>query len=109
MEGENATNRTSFLQAIVAAIGTDQYTLKSNVDAGRVGPTICDTAVARRSERRSGTVTALEDGDLDDPELADLFAFLLGYFADHADYLVAALLSEGGVAIEVERDTIRER
>ncbi|MFC6954234.1 archaea-specific SMC-related protein [Halorubellus litoreus] len=76
LEGRNATNRTSFLKAVMASMGSDQYTLKGDSDAGRVELAVGDTVVERRFERRNGTVTALDDGYLDDPELADLFAFL---------------------------------
>lgn len=36
LSGRNATNRTSFLQAIMAACGSDQATLKADADEGRV-------------------------------------------------------------------------
>lgn len=77
LEGRNATNRTSFLQAIMAAMGSDQYTLKGDAESGRVHLEFDGTVVERRFERRNGSVTALDDGYLDDPEVAELFAFLL--------------------------------
>jgi DNA repair exonuclease SbcCD ATPase subunit len=77
LEGRNATNRTSFLQALMAAMGSDQYTLKGDAAAGRVELSLGDTVVERRFERRNGTVHATGAGYLDDPETADLFAFLL--------------------------------
>ncbi|WP_256300862.1 archaea-specific SMC-related protein [Haloarchaeobius salinus] len=77
LEGRNATNRTSFLQALMAAMGSDQYTLKGDAAEGRVELSLGDTVVERRFERRNGTVTATGSGYLDDPETADLFAFLL--------------------------------
>jgi chromosome segregation ATPase len=77
LEGRNATNRTSFLQAVMAAMGSDQFTLKGDADAGSVAFEFDDTVVERRFERRNGTVACEGDGYLDDPELADLFAFLV--------------------------------
>ncbi|WP_256301609.1 archaea-specific SMC-related protein [Haloarchaeobius salinus] len=77
LEGRNATNRTSFLQALMAVMGSDQYTLKGNAEKGRVELDIGETIVERRFERQHGTVNAKEPGYLDDPETAELFAFLL--------------------------------
>lgn len=77
LEGKNATNRTSFLQAVIAALGSDQFTLKGDADHGRVRLTLGDTVVEREFNRRNGIVESTGEGYLDDPELADLFAFLL--------------------------------
>lgn len=77
LEGRNATNRTSFLRAIMAAMGSDQYTLKGDAKTGRVQLKFDGTVVERRFKRRNGSVTALGDSYLDDSELTDLFAFLL--------------------------------
>ncbi|MFC4405950.1 archaea-specific SMC-related protein [Haloarchaeobius iranensis] len=77
LEGRNATNRTSFLQALMAAMGSDQYTLKGDAAAGRVELSLGDTVVERRFERRNGSVHATGAGYLDEPEVAELFAFLL--------------------------------
>ncbi|MFD1647901.1 archaea-specific SMC-related protein [Haloarchaeobius litoreus] len=77
LEGRNATNRTSFLQALMAAMGSDQYTLKGDAAEGRVELSLGDTVVERRFERRNGSVHASGSGYLDDPEIAELFSFLL--------------------------------
>ncbi|WP_257300282.1 archaea-specific SMC-related protein [Haloarchaeobius sp. FL176] len=77
LEGRNATNRTSFLQALMAAMGSDQYTLKGDAAEGRVELSLGDTVVERRFERRNGSVHATGSGYLDEPEVAELFAFLL--------------------------------
>ena len=77
LEGENATNRTSFLQASMAAMGSDRFTLKGDADRGYVRLTTGDTVVEREFNRRNGVVESSGEGYLDDPELADLFAFLL--------------------------------
>lgn len=77
LTGRNATNRTSFLQAIMAALGSDQVSLKADADSGWASIEI-GSDVYERSIERSGD-SLLTDGDpyLDDSELADLFAFLL--------------------------------
>ncbi|WP_207592410.1 archaea-specific SMC-related protein [Halomontanus rarus] len=77
LTGRNATNRTSFLQAIMAALGSDTPSLKGDADEGRVDLTFGDDHYTRYLERRNGQI--IYDGDpyLEDPELADLFAFLL--------------------------------
>ena len=77
LEGKNATNRTSFLQAVMAAMGSDRFTLKGDADHGHVRLTLGETVVEREFNRRNGTVESTGEGYLDDPELANLFAFLL--------------------------------
>ena len=75
--GRNATNRTSFLQALMTALGSNRASLKADADEGEVSLTVGDETFTRVLRRKgSNTVT---DGDpyLSDPELADLFAFLL--------------------------------
>lgn len=75
--GRNATNRTSLLQALMAALGSDSVSLKSDADEGRVELSLGDATYTREIKRRSGGVTTEGDPFLDDPESADLFAFLL--------------------------------
>ena len=75
--GRNATNRTSLLQAFMAAIGSDNVTIKGDADEAVVELTLGGEAYTRRLHRRSGTVATDGDPDLDDPELGDLFAFRL--------------------------------
>jgi septal ring factor EnvC (AmiA/AmiB activator)/copper chaperone CopZ len=77
LTGRNATNRTSFLQAIMAALGSDQVSLKSDADEGHVELSVGDEAFTRTFERQGDTVVASGDPYLDDATLADLFAFLL--------------------------------
>lgn len=77
LKGQNATNRTSFLRAIMAAMGSDQFNLKGDADHGRVRLELDDTIVEREFNRRNGIVDTANDGYLDDSETADLFAFLL--------------------------------
>ncbi|WP_317175693.1 archaea-specific SMC-related protein [Halomontanus rarus] len=77
LTGRNATNRTSFLQAIMAALGSETPSLKGDADEAHVELTLDDDNYTRYLERRNGQI--IYDGDpyLEDPELADLFAFLL--------------------------------
>ena len=77
LTGRNATNRTSLLQAIMAALGSDQSSLKGDAKEGTVEMTIGDESYTRTLTRQNGTVVASGDPYLADPELADLFAFLL--------------------------------
>jgi DNA repair exonuclease SbcCD ATPase subunit len=77
LEGRNATNRTSFLQALMAGLGSDRFTLKGDADRGRVELELADTIVERRFERRNGGLHTTGDGYLEDAEVAELFAFLL--------------------------------
>jgi len=77
LTGENATNRTSFLQAIMAALGSEQATLKGDAETGRVRATIDGETYERTLERAGDGVSFAGSGYLDDPEVADLFAFLL--------------------------------
>lgn len=77
LAGENATNRTSLLQAIMAALGSDKCSIKADADNASVELTI-GRETYTRNLTKDGTMT-LTDGDpyIDDPLLADLFAFLL--------------------------------
>jgi DNA repair exonuclease SbcCD ATPase subunit len=75
--GRNATNRTSLLQAVMAALGSDTVSLKGDADEGRVELTLGDTTYSRTLTRQNGTVTTTGEPYLDDPTVADLFAFLL--------------------------------
>ncbi|QLG48102.1 archaea-specific SMC-related protein [Natrinema halophilum] len=77
LTGRNATNRTSFLQTIMAGLGSRRSSLKGDADAGHVELTFDDEQYTRYLERRNGEVVFEGDPYLDDPELADLFAFLL--------------------------------
>ena len=75
--GRNATNRTSFLQAVMAALGSDDVSMKGDADEAEVKLELDDATYTRRLVRKNGSVVTSGDPYLDDPELADLFAFLL--------------------------------
>jgi len=77
LEGRNATNRTSLLQAIMAALGSESATVKGEADEGQVKLTIGDKTYERRLSRPNGTITTSGNPYLEDTMLADLFAFLL--------------------------------
>jgi DNA repair exonuclease SbcCD ATPase subunit len=77
LTGKNATNRTSFLQSIMAAMGSDQATLKGDADTGSVELSIGGESYERRLKRTGGTVQFEGESYLDDPTVADVFAFLL--------------------------------
>ena len=77
LTGRNATNRTSLLRALMGALGSDRVTLKGDADEGRVELTLGEDVYTRTLARENGTVVMGGEPYLDDPEGADLFAFLL--------------------------------
>mgnify|MGYP000265355112 CR=1 FL=1 len=77
LTGRNATNRTSFLQAIMAALGSDTATLKADADEGAVKLEINGGTYTRTLSKQGDTVTMTGDPYLDDAAIADRFAFLL--------------------------------
>ena len=77
LAGRNATNRTSFLRAIMGALGSDGIALKADADEGEVTLSIDGETYTRRLRRENGSVVTTGDSYLDDAELAELFAFLL--------------------------------
>lgn len=78
LTGQNATNRTSFLQAIMAAMGSTQASLKADAEEGLVRMEGDDETVTRRLVRAGESVQFEGDGYLEDPTEAELFAFLHG-------------------------------
>jgi DNA repair exonuclease SbcCD ATPase subunit len=78
LAGRNATNRTSLLQAIMAALGSEDVSLKADADEGDVELRVGDETYTRTLTRGpGGSVRFAGEPYLDDPEVADLFAFLL--------------------------------
>jgi len=77
LEGRNATNRTSFLQAIMAGLGSENVSLKGDRDEGSVELSIGGETYTRTIHRENGSV--LYDGEpyLSETTEAELFAFLL--------------------------------
>lgn len=77
LAGRNATNRTSFLQAIMAAFGSENASLKADAEEGFVGVEIDGDQYTRTLTRTNGGVSFGGDPYLADSTVADLFAFLL--------------------------------
>jgi DNA repair exonuclease SbcCD ATPase subunit len=77
LAGRNATNRTSFLQAVMAAFGSENASLKADADEGVVELELDGEQYTRTLTRTSGGVAFGGDPYLDDSTVADLFAFLL--------------------------------
>lgn len=77
LKGRNATNRTSFLQAIMAVLGSDNVTLKRDRDEGYVELDMDGETFTRTLKRENGTVRFGGDPYLSETTEADLFAFLL--------------------------------
>jgi DNA repair exonuclease SbcCD ATPase subunit len=77
LTGRNATNRTSLLQAIMAAVGSDNASLKGDADEGRVEISLGSDTYHRAFRRQNGAVVSGGDPYLSEPSVADLFAFLL--------------------------------
>ncbi|GAA0307633.1 archaea-specific SMC-related protein [Halarchaeum salinum] len=75
--GRNATNRTSFLQSLMAVSGSERATLKGDSEEGRVEVDLDGETYTRVLTRRGNDVDFSGDPILDDAEVADLFAFLL--------------------------------
>jgi DNA repair exonuclease SbcCD ATPase subunit len=84
LAGRNATNRTSLLQALMTALGSEHVSLKGDAKDGRVELEIGDDTYTRTLDRTTETVSSgpasISTGGepyAEDAELADLFAFLL--------------------------------
>jgi septal ring factor EnvC (AmiA/AmiB activator) len=77
LEGRNATNRTSLLQALMAVLGSEDVSLKADADEGRVELVLDGHRYTRTLERKNGTIVTGGDPYLEETELADLFAFLI--------------------------------
>ena len=79
LAGRNATNRTSLLRALMAALGSDDVSLKGDADEGSVELTVGGETYTRRLVRREGGVVLEGDPYLsgDEVDYADCFAFLL--------------------------------
>lgn len=77
LTGENATNRTSFMQSVIAGLGSRQASLKGDADDGRVEMELGGRTYQRTLQRAGSSVQFSGEGYLDRPEVANLFAFLL--------------------------------
>lgn len=61
----------------MAALGSENVSIKGDADEAHVELELGDETYTRKLSRRSGSVVTSGDPYLEDPELADLFAFLL--------------------------------
>ena len=77
LRGRNATNRTSLLQALMAAHGSEWASVKGDAEQGRVELALGDETYTRTMTRTAEGVSGSGLGLLADPTVADLFAFLL--------------------------------
>ncbi len=77
LAGPNASNKTSFLRALMGVFGSDAASIKGDEETARVELEVGDRTYDLRLERTGTGVATGGDPYLDDPELADLFAFLL--------------------------------
>lgn len=77
LAGRNATNRTSFLRSLMAALGSDRASLKGNADHGSVTLDLDGETYIRKLTRTNDGVAFAGDPYLEESQLADLFAFLL--------------------------------
>ena len=75
--GRNATNRTSFLQAIMAAHGSDWTSIRGDAGRGQVTLTLDSKQYARIVSRTGDGIVGSGNGLVADPTVANLFAFLL--------------------------------
>jgi DNA repair exonuclease SbcCD ATPase subunit len=73
----NASNKTSFLRSVMAALGSDQVSIKGDADEGSVSLELDGTTYERYLERTGAGMRSEGNPYLDDSEIADLFAFLL--------------------------------
>jgi len=77
LAGRNATNRTSFLQAIMAAHGSEWTSVKADAARGSVTLSMDEATYSRTVTRTEDGVVGSGSAVLADPALANLFAFLL--------------------------------
>jgi len=77
LTGRNATNRTSLLQGLMAGLGSENVSVKGDADEASVELAVGDESYRRTLSRTNGEIYAEGDAYLDDPEIADLFVFLL--------------------------------
>ncbi|MFP4625176.1 MAG: archaea-specific SMC-related protein [Natronomonas sp.] len=77
LAGQNASNRTSLLSALMGVLGSNRVSIKGDADEASVELTIEGDRYHRRFRRHADTIESRGEPYLDDPELADLFAFLL--------------------------------
>lgn len=74
--GRNATNRTSFLQAVMAALGSERVAIRGDADEAEVTLTLNEDTHSRKLRRQGTAIVTEGEPLLENPTLSDLFAFL---------------------------------
>lgn len=77
LAGRNATNRTSLLQGVMAALGSDDISVKADAEKAHVDLEIGGETYTRTIKGGRGQIRAEGNPYLVDSTLANLFAFLL--------------------------------
>ncbi len=77
LEGRNATNRTSLLQAIMGVLGSNNVSLKGDCEEGHISLTLEGETYTRTLSRAGGDIQYGGNPFVADSTEADLFAFLL--------------------------------
>ncbi|MFC7197760.1 archaea-specific SMC-related protein [Halosimplex aquaticum] len=77
LTGRNATNRTSLLRSIAAALGGSAGELKADAEEGSVELAAGEESYTRRFQRTNGSVRADGDPYTDDESVVDLYSCLL--------------------------------
>lgn len=77
LAGRNATNRTSLLKAIMAALGSNWTSVKGDAPHGTVTLSIDGETYERTVSQTDGNIVDSGTTPLVDPSTANLFAFLL--------------------------------
>lgn len=117
LKGENATNRSSFLQGIIGALGGRSVTLNSSADEGKATIEIGDRQYTRSLSRTGNTVQFGGTPYLDDSDAqaAELYAFLtkdnpVRRAVENGDDLTQLLLEPiDKDEIEAEQQRLRDR
>jgi len=77
LTGRNATNRTSLLRSVAAALGGSAGELKSDADEGTVDLSLGEETYTRQFERTGGGVRTSGDPYTDEASVVDLYSCLL--------------------------------
>lgn len=77
LEGQNATNRTSFLSAVAGVLGGSAATLKTDAEVGYVSLEFGEESYTRTYSREGASIQVSGESYSDADDLVDLFACLL--------------------------------
>ena len=113
--GRNATNRTSFLQSIMAVLGSENVAMKGDADEADVTLELGEETYTRTFDRADGSIERGGEPYCDDPTVAELFAFLLESnearraVATNADLRELIMRPIDTAEIEAEIDRLQDR